>query len=829
MAGNRTTANGQCLWFSEQGDQSEQFSQMSNGMRPGRSFVTDGELGPSLRITAVDQGYAAYGYPRVRITAHHHNLAGVGGTVFITGVSGITPNINGAQDVIANYVTSGVTVAGGSGSNLSLNWGTPHYMATGDFVRVWNCSAFTPGTEFQITVLDPQTMTLNGSSVYSAAKCPSPAVYDNSHLLIYNSTTASGSYSGGATVQLAPKGFEIHMLEHGTGTWPNDYLQGLIESGTTNPNYNRISFGLKCSGFTFTQPANGSGFQVGTYVNAQPPGNHADGAHYYHFIAGQALNGRTAFYTINRHPNTDNLRNLMEYPDNASQYSGWLPNAIPDNYMYDLTSIYFASNGTWSNQPFSCEILAPVTMSEVDNEADSYVMSTGGVYDPTKQQYDIWASTPQFLAKPTAYNWRYSFSSSCHALGWENCTKGGTLLSMAQSAPAGLLWTLPSATEENNLWVAVQPTYLVDSVTWQSGTNVVVTPQQGHDFQTGDVVTLAGVPGVPSGNYTITVPAMRHFRFDDGSLTAIDVAANTGVVTVTTSTPHGLLPGQEIYISRTVPSPFALEHAFVTSVPSPTTLTYSSTWTGGGLHYGPADLPHAFITPLPSFSVTGVNGSGVEPTFNWQTAISEADGPHCANCGTAVSFSPVRFTEIYIPKDSSGVYNGPDFNWVVPAATVGQPYSATLSASGGTPPYTFSFASPDVTTGNNYTIPPGLTVNSNGTITGTPTAATGGWFYVKLTDSAGLSVTKSISLWANSPEGGVVIPPASPSPTTFSACDLNKDGVVNSQDVQLMINVALGQAACSSTYDLNGDGQCNVVDVQRVINAADGGSCVTGQ
>jgi len=77
----------------------------------------------------------------------------------------------------------------------------------------------------------------------------------------------------------------------------------------------------------------------------------------------------------------------------------------------------------------------------------------------------------------------------------------------------------------------------------------------------------------------------------------------------------------------------------------------------------------------------------------------------------------------------------------------------------------------------------------------------------------------------------VVTPPpsSSPSPTTFSACDLNKDGVVNSQDVQLMVNVALGQAACTSSFDLNGDGLCNVVDVQRVINAADGGSCVTGQ
>ena len=61
---------------------------------------------------------------------------------------------------------------------------------------------------------------------------------------------------------------------------------------------------------------------------------------------------------------------------------------------------------------------------------------------------------------------------------------------------------------------------------------------------------------------------------------------------------------------------------------------------------------------------------------------------------------------------------------------------------------------------------------------------------------------------------------------TVSACDLNGDGVVNSQDVQIADNQALGLATC--TGDLNGDGVCTIVDVQRVINAADGGSCRTG-
>ena len=60
-----------------------------------------------------------------------------------------------------------------------------------------------------------------------------------------------------------------------------------------------------------------------------------------------------------------------------------------------------------------------------------------------------------------------------------------------------------------------------------------------------------------------------------------------------------------------------------------------------------------------------------------------------------------------------------------------------------------------------------------------------------------------------------------------SPCDLNTDGAVNSQDVQLAINQALGVAPCTSA-DLMQSQQCNVIDVQRVIAASLGGACRVG-
>ena len=53
---------------------------------------------------------------------------------------------------------------------------------------------------------------------------------------------------------------------------------------------------------------------------------------------------------------------------------------------------------------------------------------------------------------------------------------------------------------------------------------------------------------------------------------------------------------------------------------------------------------------------------------------------------------------------------------------------------------------------------------------------------------------------------------------SFSRCDVNQDTLTNVNDVQAMVNEALG--ATTGADDLNTDGAVNVVDVQIAINAA---------
>ena len=78
-----------------------------------------------------------------------------------------------------------------------------------------------------------------------------------------------------------------------------------------------------------------------------------------------------------------------------------------------------------------------------------------------------------------------------------------------------------------------------------------------------------------------------------------------------------------------------------------------------------------------------------------------------------------------------------------PPGTVGVAYQQTLSATGGTGPYTWS-----VTAGS---LPPGLSLASNGAIGGTPTAAGTSSFTAQVTDSANATATQALSIAINPP------------------------------------------------------------------------------
>lgn len=78
--------------------------------------------------------------------------------------------------------------------------------------------------------------------------------------------------------------------------------------------------------------------------------------------------------------------------------------------------------------------------------------------------------------------------------------------------------------------------------------------------------------------------------------------------------------------------------------------------------------------------------------------------------------------------------------------------------------------------------------------------------------------------WALVPRtGGGTAPSQTP-------CDLTSDRAVNTADVDLAVDKALGASSCAAgdAGDVDQNGSCNVVDVQRVINAVLTGTCRVG-
>lgn len=95
------------------------------------------------------------------------------------------------------------------------------------------------------------------------------------------------------------------------------------------------------------------------------------------------------------------------------------------------------------------------------------------------------------------------------------------------------------------------------------------------------------------------------------------------------------------------------------------------------------------------------------------------------------TFGPWEFARWRIyDTGTDNAWPGPRISSTLPAASVGEPYSARLSAEGGTTPYTWAAIEP---------MPDGLSLDGDGRITGTPTEVPSDPLTIAVTDAAGYS------------------------------------------------------------------------------------------
>jgi hypothetical protein len=157
--------------------------------------------------------------------------------------------------------------------------------------------------------------------------------------------------------------------------------------------------------------------------------------------------------------------------------------------------------------------------------------------------------------------------------------------------------------------------------------------------------------------------------------------------------------------------------------------------------------------------------------------------------GVAEDFINTIYNVIYPPIVTTNVALNISTS-TLPNATVGNSYSQSLTATGGTAPYTWTTTS--------GTLPAGLSLSSNGVISGTPTTLSGSTSVTfEVTDSTGATAVATL-----------------PITVVYSVYDVNMDGTVNVLDL-ILVGQDFGEIGTPGWIreDVNGDGVINVLDM----------------
>ena len=142
------------------------------------------------------------------------------------------------------------------------------------------------------------------------------------------------------------------------------------------------------------------------------------------------------------------------------------------------------------------------------------------------------------------------------------------------------------------------------------------------------------------------------------------------------------------------------------------------------------------------FSTTGADNGPLHALVN---TSSTPDGPYCygsRSCFPTGNYLSSNYWVDVVFTPASGGSTGSGSLSVsttsLPNGTVSVSYSQTLAATGGTSPYTWSVSS--------GSLPVGLTLSSNGAISGTPSVAASSSFSVQVQDSTGTAASASLGI-----------------------------------------------------------------------------------
>lgn len=644
------------------------------------------------------------------------NFSGTDSAVFYTSDDGVTYTPSGT--VIITVISTAPTVTSISpssgptaGATSVAITGTNFAGTTAVKFGATNASSFTVNSATSITAISP---------------AGTPGTVDVT-VTNFNGTSPTNAFDRYTFVAAPVANAVSTTVAHGS---------------TSNPVTLNITGGAATSVAVATQAAHGTATASGTSITYTPNASYSgtDSFTYTATNAGGTSAPATVTVTVSN-PTVTYGPSSPAAGTVGTAYSQTLASASGGTapYTYTIASgalpagISLASDGTLSGTP-----TAGGTFNFTVTATDS---STGtGPFTATSGALTLTVAAPTITLSPssltnatvaTAYSQTITASGGTAAYTYA-ITSGALPAGLALSS-GGVLSGTPTAGGTFNFTVTT-----TDSSTGGgpytgsrayslivNAPTLAITPASGSLSASAGVAysqTFTGSGGLTPYTYSLvvnsgTMPTGLSFNTSTGVLSGTPIT--TGVVNFTvTATDHA---------TGTGPYSTSGTYTLTTSAPtitvSPTTLTaatvgaaYSQTATasGGAAPYSYAltagALPAGLSLNGSTGAITGTPTAG--GNFNFTVTATDAN----SYTGSRAYTLTVNAATVTVSPST------------LPGGTVATAYSQTLLASGGTGPYTYA-----VTAGS---LPTGLTLSSNGTLSGTPTAGGVFNFTVTATDSS---------------------------------------------------------------------------------------------